>query len=328
MHFKHPLLALGLLPVLALASCGKSYAQENVAKPKALNAIQAPSAEQKALVDGKKAAEAIVATQGNDVYSPVSEAMTDFLEAGGEKSLASFKTLTEILNVSFENFSLKTLGAAAFWGQKPTEEKVNAYNESYASVFQGGRKEVDNSLSRFYGRDIQTEYPNNFLNSIEVSDRLAMPLETKKLPFAGSGSYVYDVKAGLGSYREEENYTVVSLPIAKTSLRFLLPKEGVALSTINPSAVLDELPTEGKVEATYPEFSVKGYHEKRTTLSMQYQDCSFRSNRYGIEGKAFTHHGGGAIDPSGTLNIVIDRPFYFASYYQDIPLFLGRIASL
>ena len=62
MHFKSSLLVLGLLPVLALASCGKSYAKGNVAKPKVLNAIQTPSEEQKALVDGKKAAEAINVT--------------------------------------------------------------------------------------------------------------------------------------------------------------------------------------------------------------------------------------------------------------------------
>ena len=152
-----------------------------------------------------------------------------------------------------------------------------------------------------------------------------------------------------GMYYRGSNYQMFKLPISATDLLFVLPDDGIDINSISLAKIdlvnLKFLPGSYKL----PYFDVASLldtsdmlkdllHQKmiytdiapNVVFDSSFNQSIFEFNRYGVEGKAISGIPGagesGPEEPS--FNFIVDRPFYFISLFQDIPLFSGKILAI
>lgn len=318
--------------LLLLASCGcGDLASEYIAKPVQSKAIT-PFSETESndlILSCDDLSNEWSSTASNSVISPLSFISASLLKSGTSESLDEFKSLAEKTNVETEKFSLSSLGSIASTDALE-ESVVQDYNDHLASVFVGELDELENSLNKFYDDDVALD--NNgtyYFNSLSVEDMFYIPIEDiTDLPFNKQGKFDYTINAYQGKFLEGDNYYLIEIPIYETSLRLLISKEGVDLSSVDSSVIFQSPENEGRIKATIPEFSVEDHYYKSFGERYLAQDSKFGFSRYGIEGSSFTANGPTATSPDFDFDIIFDRPFYFASIYEEIPLFLGTVQSL
>jgi len=318
--------------VLLLASCGAGdLADEYVAIPVQSKTI-VPFSETETddlILSCDDLSSEWSSTTSNSVISPFSFIAVSLLKSGTSESLDKFKALTEKTNVEIEKFSLSSLGSIASTDSFE-ESVVQDYNDHLASVFVGELDELENSLNKFYDRDVSLL--NNgtyYFNSMSVEDMFYVPIEDiSKLPFNKQGEFDYTTNTYQGKFVEGDNYYLIEIPIQETSLRLLISKEGVDLSSVDSSIIFQTPENAGRIKATIPEFSVEDHYFENFGERYLAQDSKFGFSRYGIEGSSFTANGPTATSPDFDFDILFNRPFYFASIYEEVPLFLGTIQSL
>lgn len=322
---------LALSSTLLLSSCQANLAIEWVNRPpvsKTQKLIEAAEISSTQALFSKMVVDFGFAT-ANKVVSPLGFFLTECLKNGDEGSLSEYKALTEKANVKTDRFSISSLGAFASTAEidKPVVEK---YSANFASVFQGSIAELENSLKKFFGFEVKLGNPGEYyMNSLELTDNFALPIEeSANLPFAGSGSHYFTIKKYLGSYLDGEDFFLVDLPVNNTSLRLLLPKDGIDIASINFEQIFNDDLVEGKIKAKVPEFKLKDFYLKLDSDRYISQGSEFEFSRYGVKGKAFTVNGPTSTGPEHDFEITFDRPFFFASMYKGMPLFCGSVVSL
>lgn len=328
-----------LLPSL-LCSCSKGdYSLETISTPPKLEA--APSLKDSMIQECQAyfSSEKEIYVKDKGLYSPLSEELMDWIKADGEASLASYKSLSTLLNFSEKNCSLEVKGAYASTDDISSTVKED-YEKNYVSSFQGTLAELGNSLSRFYNRDIKLVNKGNYyMDSLDLQDKFPLPSETKKdFAFtnadASSSSLTAIVRESgtTTNYYEGDQSVLSDMEVGKTAFRILLPNKGVGIDSVSPLGLFSHEFTENEkktVRFTLPEFSLSSSFELPTKdLSFTRQDNVFELNEYGVKGTSFTINGPTATDPSYEKDLTADRPFYFASLYQGLPLFVGKVSKL
>lgn len=151
-------------------------------------------------------------------------------------------------------------------------------------------------------------------------------------------------------YNEQKGFQVVVFPIFTTDLVFVFPDEGVTLSSISFLDLDLSLLQEKAVDLTVPFFKVdvKTYDIAKFMLTqlgevlpfdrfiaspyfLSLSTNIFEFNKHGISGQSITLSGvyeTSILPPIDPVEIVINRPFYALSTYQDEPLFAMKVMEI
>lgn len=320
--------SVSVLALFVLTGCGgKTYAQEWVGKvkPVASSSFLATKDDPTYKRATKKLEKGL--GEGNAVYSPASVVLTDFVYGGELDQYSSYAN--EALNAEQGHFRLESKSVVASTIGVEEQRRDN-YVSHGIDVYVGDIPALEASLADHFGQEVRLNgNPGDYyLSKLTLDDRFPVPLNTRSLPFDGQGSFVYAHSIGQGRYADTESYSTVEINVGASSMAFFLPKEGKALKDIDTSLLFDTPWIEGRVEAFCPEFSIRSNHCDIEGSREIYQDCGFDFNRYGVHGEALTINGPTAAAPDFVFSLTLDRPFFFASYYRNLPLFVGQVTKL
>ena len=310
-----------LLPLLSvfLISCNNvAYAEETISKPTISNKRISFFEDEKKYLKEENSNDLTVLD--NCVVSPVSLRLVDSYQNDKD----TFSALYKKLNQNEDNFELSDNFAVA------STEKIEDKGVSKVSYFEGTVDELNNSLSRFYDKDVKLS--NNgtyYFSMLNLNDRFLIPHDTKKdMKFNGEGKHTYVEFIGDYSTVLNDSYTYVSLTINQTELRILFPTENHSLSDVSVSDFYQENTEMKRVHAYVPEFEKEYQYVNMDTSGFRYQGNKFSFDHYGVSASSFTVKGPTDVDPSYDLELTLDRPFLYASFYDDVMLFYGSISSL
>lgn len=309
------------LPLVAvlLVSCNNlSYAEETISKPDVSDKLVDFSETEKKAVKGE--ATKVTTIEDNSVVSPVSLELIDSFTT----DVSTFSALYKKLNVKADNFELSDKFSVA------STETIANKDVSHVSYFEGDTDKLSNSLSRYYDRDIKIANPGTYYFSLlDLKDRFLVPHDTKKdMPFNQEGKHEYVEFIGDYSTVQDEKYTLVSFLINKTELRLIMPTDSHSLSDVSLSDFYAESSETKRVHAYVPEFEKEYQYVKQDDTVFHYQGNKFSFDKFGVTASSFTVKGPTSVDPAYDLDITFDRPFLFASFYDDVMLFYGSVSSL
>ncbi len=313
-----------LLPFLTffLISCNNvAYATETISKPTVSKKRILFSDDEKKYLKVNDETLDNLTVQENCVVSPVGLRLVDCFH----DNTNIFSALYKKMNQNEDYFELSDKFSVA--STEKIEDKSVSYDVSY---FEGTVEELNNSLSRYYDKEVKLA--NNgtyYLSMLNLNDRFLIPHKTKSdMPFNGEGKHTYVEFTGDYSVVLDDSYTYVSLTINQTELRILLPTDGHSLDDMSLSDFYPESTETKRVHAYVPEFEKEYQYANMDTDGFRYQGNKFCFDHYGVSASSFTVKGPTDVDPSYDLELTLDRPFLYASFYDDVMMFYGSVSSL
>lgn len=207
-------------------------------------------------------------------------------------------------------------------------------------------------------------------NNLKIKDSFSSSRTTFKSSFRGRNveakdtDFISTSNSGKFINNENEKVYIFDMKINKTSLRIILPYEGVDINSINLNRLdltlkdVEEVPLEidiplFELETKFEDYSYllnkydinfksKPFDKTIKTVTgdstyfsgessfISYQMGKFKLDENGIEGEATSISGEGnkGTNEIGQLYLNVDRPFYAISMYQDLPLFVNKVLTL
>lgn len=275
----------------------------------------------------------IESEEGNALFSPLSYALTKGLE---ERDLDFVGPLTEKTNFVYgSQTKITSLNAVAVF-RDVSEDEISRYKQSHVSVFHGSTLDAVNArLSDYFCRGINLKFAvDAYINQIALEDDADQPWATEMRDFDGKGEKRFATKRQSGiDYVENEDSWFLAAKIGYTDLFVAYPKEGYQRNQIRLDGWLDKTAyakaasasvsiPEFKVDCSYSEGGDDGVGVNLTQAS------EFSFDHYGVKGRAITISQPTASGPGPERYFVVDRPFYFASAFQGIPLFVGAFCGI
>ncbi len=310
-----------LLPLLTvlLVSCNQvAYAEETISKPAVSDKRMSFSEDEKKYLKEESSVDLTVSD--NCVVSPASLRLVDSYQNDKD----TFSALYKKLNQKEDDFELSDKFSVA------STEAIADKSVSNVSYFEGTIDKLNNSLSRFYDKDVKLA--NNgtyYFSMLNLNDRFLIPQKTKKdMEFNGEGKHTYVELTGDYSTVISDVYTYVSFTINQTELRILFPAENHSMNDVSVSDFYQQNTEKKRVHAYVPEFEKEYQYVKMDTSGFRYQGNKFMFDHYGVSASSFTVKGPTDVDPSYDLELTLDRPFLYASFYDDVMLFYGAVSSL
>ena len=321
-----------LLCMICISCSSEAYAYELLSKAKYQSEDPSIAA---SIVNAitNKASETIayISFTDNAVYSPLGDYASSLLKT--EDNLAIYKSLSELVNVRFGDFSLSSQAAFATTEAKDEHLLPGQYEANNVSYFSGKVDELSNSLSRFYNREIRLMDSGDYsLDDVELSDRFSEPIaQTEDIVFKGKEEKAISALAIIQDayFYSSSEYSSVMFNVGKTALTIFMNSD----SSVNPSLALNskisEIGERKRVKISIPEFKLSSKLLLASTIEyFVQQDNSFSFDKYGVEGSSFTIMGPTSTSPDYDVAFTVDKPFMFASSYQSLPLFIGSVFSL
>lgn len=318
------------LAVALLFSCGgKAYAKETIASIVPLNAVPVTAFTETNFAQQRALRRLEMPFGPNEVYSPLSAGLTDLVEEERLSEYASY--VKEALNVQVSPaFSISAKAVVAST-KEIDENRRKLLSDSGVDAFVGSVPELEASLSDHFGQNVQL-FGNEgtyVLANLDVEDRFLIPLTVKTKAFNGAEGHDFTEQIVYGKVARLNRAILCEVEIRMTSMRFLLPDDGAIASEIDPKALIETTQWEQKrIALSCPEFSLRSRSYQTEKDHLKAQDCAFEYNRYGIKGHAFTISGPTSADPGYDIAIDLNRSFYFASMYRNLPAFVGLVSSL
>lgn len=310
-----------LLPLLIvlLVSCNQvAYAEETISKPTVSNKRMSFSEEEKNYLKEKASDDLTVSD--NFVVSPASLRLVESYQNDTD----TFSALYKKLNQKEDNFELSDKFSMA------STEAISNKSVLNVSYFEGTIEKLNNSLSRFYDKDVKlTNNGTYYFSMLNLNDRFLIPQKTKKdMEFNGEGKHTYVELTGDYLTVISDVYTYVSFTINQTELRILFPTENHSLNDVSVSDFYQESTEKKRVHAYVPEFEKEYQYVSMDTSGFRYQGNEFSFDHYGVSASSFTVKGPTDVDPSYDLELTLDRPFLYASFYDGVMMFYGSVCSL
>ena len=286
--------------------------------------------------------EEIVRIKGtNFLYSPLSHYCVYqldkfFKDLSNLSELKEFATNANVDNGKTLPFSFSCLPAVASTDSLD-DQVVKTLNSNYVSTFEGSIKQLNNSLSSFYGRKINLTNNGRFLMSeVNVDSRFPAPLKSAGTDkFYGDKEYTAKYVDGENNnyYLETSDYYLFDVDINAVTMRILLPKENKSIGDFEFALLNQTISQKVGIEYTLPEFSLKNSLDlTRATSSgdsdITYQNNIFEFNRYGVKASSFTIKGPTSSKDIEGVKIKVNRSFLFSLNYQEMPIFYGEVDSL
>lgn len=318
------------IPSLSLESSSVE-AVEWIAQISARNEVPSFSKTEEELIRSALSVGSSVIKQNQEdaVFSPLSYAAMKAMEGGQWEAVGS---LTEKCNFELNPYLSLVCQNAMASLHEIAEETIEKSIANHVSVFiDPDLASLNGRLSRYFEREIAlSDIDVAYINQLTLKDSFYEPWLGETLSFEGKEDMVF-ASNSLASCRfyENEFSTYLKIHIGRTELSIAYPKDGHTLSQINVEDWLGFVDYENATaRIAIPEFRVSyDYAENGVPGVNITQSAEFSFDREGVRGQAISISAPTSSGQEPPHSFVVDRPFYFLSSFEGIPLFVGSFGK-
>ena len=328
--------------VSSICACNAiSYAFEykSVPTPKKLNDLvlsdYARTSYQSFL--NNKIEESIRKEDKNLIYSPLScfyiNTIDSFLNNHGD--LTFLKEFVENTNVYVNDYFHFDCLPCVATTKELGEDTIKSLNDNYVSVFTGNTSQLENSVSKLYGRRIKLNNRiSNIISEINITASYYIPLTiVGKDTFEGATqsnpTYVSGIASG--RYKETTDYLIFEIPVNSIKMRILMPKGDKKTCDFDFNLLnQQELDCEEVgIEYLMPKFSInQSCVLVDDNCPYIYQNNTFKFDEHGIKASSASIKGPTSPSDYKEITVKVNRPFIFSLNCYSVPLFYGEINSI
>jgi hypothetical protein len=265
-----------------------------------------------------------------------------------ESEKTSIRSISSLALVDLDKYNVPTL--EKFANQYKISSLITSKNKLVSDVSKYYKDEIGLEMSL---DDVLENVPAESLlalSGLTLKDSFSKEKGLITKPFTNIDGVSKDVQfvtssEDYASYYKDESIEIFRLNIYATSLTFIT---GPDIDNIDITKVDYNKLQNKTVSYKVPKFQVEGKFDTTSLyrgfftnkmfmpdvkpdlyFDSSFQKAKFELDEKGVKGEAFS--GMIAVTSAGpveTIEVIIDKPFYFISTFQNAPLFIGKIVNL